>query len=216
MSRQTALIAIVIIAILATVLTIVSFDREVAPGASSEVLAEAPASGEEELEAPNQEPADLYFPTAGGWLQPQRRDVPSTDAIAERIKAVVEALLAGPGGADSTVPGRQEPGLQAQGLSAPGLHAPLPEGITVRRVYLAQDGTAYLDLQSPEGASPPPSGSRQEILTVYSVVNTVLLNFEDVERLVLLWNGRQPRTFAGHLDTMRPLIANTDLIARAP
>ena len=52
------------------------------------------------------------------------------------------------------------------------------------------------------------------MLTVYSLVNTVLLNFEQLDRVVLLWNGRQLRTFAGHVDTMRPLAANPDLIAR--
>ncbi|MEM7357123.1 MAG: hypothetical protein AAF657_40285, partial [Acidobacteriota bacterium] len=63
---------------------------------------------------------------------------------------------------------------------------------------------------------PPASGSAREMLTIYSLVNSVLLNFEEVERLVLLWNGGQMRTFAGHMDTRRPLVANLDLIARGP
>ena len=201
MKRQTVLIAIAIAAVLAAVVMIVSCEREVAPGDSSQPIEETPAEGEEELEAQVLMPANLYFPSAGGWLRAEHREVPRSEAVAEGIMVLVEALLAGPGGGDSTVP---------------GLYPPLPEGVTVRRVYLDEDGTAYLDLQSPEGAPPPPSGSRQEILTVYSVVNTVLLNFDEVEHLVLLWNGRQPRTFAGHLDTMRPLAANTDLIARTP
>ncbi|MCP3957115.1 MAG: GerMN domain-containing protein [bacterium] len=200
MSRQTVLIAITLTAVLVAVVTIVSCEREVEPGEGSEPIEETATEGEEELEALDLTPADLYFPSAGGWLRAERREVPSSEAVAEGIVAVVEALLAGPGVAETP---------------ASGLYAPLPEGVTVRRVYLAER-TAFLDLQSPEGAPPPPSGSRQEILTVYSVVNTVLLNFEEVEQLVLLWNGRQPRTFAGHLDTMRPLSANTDLIARAP
>ncbi len=54
------------------------------------------------------------------------------------------------------------------------------------------------------------------MLTVYSLVNTVLLNTEGAERLVLLWNGQQPMTFAGHLNTARPLKANRDLVARDP
>ena len=198
MNRQTVLIAIAIAAVLAVVLAIVSCQGEVDPGDSSEPIEETPAEGEGELEAQILMPANLYFPSAGGWLLAERREFPSSEAVADGITVLVEALLAGPG------------------PTIPGLDPPLPEGVTVRRVYLGDDGTAFLDLQSPESAPPPASGSRQEILTVYSVVNTVLLNFDEVEHLVLLWNGRQPRTFAGHLDTMRPLSANTDLIARTP
>ncbi len=48
---------------------------------------------------------------------------------------------------------------------------------------------------------------------LYSLVNTVLLNTPEANRLVVLWNGRQPETFAGHIDTARPLAARPNLIA---
>jgi hypothetical protein len=37
---------------------------------------------------------------------------------------------------------------------------------------------------------------------------------EEADRVVLLWNGRQASTFAGHVDTTRPLGPAADLIAR--
>ena len=190
MNRQAVLIAVVVTAVLAVLLAIV-WGRDGAIDEGPELTGEEPV--EEIDEEPDLLPADLYFPGAGGRLYVEHQEVPTSDALDERISAVVEALLAGPRSAS--------------------LRAPLPAGVHVRKVYLADGGTAFLDFESPEGAPPPPSGSRREILMVYSLVDTVVLNFESIDRLVLLWNGRQLRTFAGHLDTMRPLVANTDLIA---
>ncbi len=136
--------------------------------------------------------ADLYFPGRGGWLHAERHEVPARDPAEAQIAALVEGLIAGPRGA--------------------GLEPPLPRDVTVKSVYLL-DGEVILDLASPQ-RRPPASGSQREMLTVYSLVNTVLLNTEGAERLVLLWNGQQPMTFAGHLYTARPLTANRHLVAR--
>jgi spore germination protein GerM len=195
MNRQTLLIAIVIAAVLAGLVAVVFWQL----GGSEETAAEQPgtepAAPEVDAEAEAWTP-DLYFPGDGERLHAERRELPPAGGVEERITALVEALLAGPSGA--------------------GLQAPLPEGVHLRKVYLAENGLAYLDFQSPDGAPPPASGSLREILTIYSLVDTVLLNFEQLDRVVLLWNGRQLQTFAGHVDTMRPLAAEADLIAAAP
>lgn len=86
---------------------------------------------------------DLYFPGAGGLLYLERREL-ATGALAQsRAEAVVTALLAGPQGE--------------------GLVAPFPAGVTLAGVILAADGTAYVDLASPDGAPPPASGSQREL-----------------------------------------------------
>ncbi len=194
MTRKTLLIAIAILAVLAILVTIASRRQDGSEKTLSESAPTVTAAPEEAAEASETLTADLFFPDTGGWLLAERREVPVSSEPAERISAVVANLLAGPAGGG-------------------GMRAPLPEGVGVRKVYLSDDGVALLDLESAE-ALPPASGSLAEMLTVYSLVNTVLLNFEELDRVVLLWNGRQLRTFAGHLDTMRPLTANTDLIAR--
>ena len=193
MKLQVVAIAIAVFAIFGGLVALVSCQRDGAddvaePGGAQPGADGAGPEGVEMLTA------DLYFPGYGSRLKVERRELPANGTATERIATVVEALLAGP-------------------LSS-GMHAPLPGNVSLRKVYLA-DGTAFLDLESTEGAPPPASGSLSEILTVYSLVDTVLLNFEEAETLVLLWNGRQLRTFAGHLDTTRPLTANTDLIARS-
>lgn len=140
------------------------------------------------------EQISLLFPGEGDRLYPETREIPAEGAVEGRIQAVVEALLAGP--------------------TTDGLRPPLPDGVRVQAVHLLEEqGTLVLDLGPPEGESPMVTGSMREMLAVYSLVNTVTSTFPEVERLQILWNGRQPTTFAGHIDTSRPLVPNPGLLA---
>ncbi|HZI63341.1 MAG TPA: GerMN domain-containing protein [Thermoanaerobaculia bacterium] len=138
--------------------------------------------------------ANLYFPGEGGLLYAERREIVSAPGAAERARAVVAALLAGPQGA--------------------GLQPPFPGGVEVGSVAVVGD-VAFVDLRAPEQPEPPAGGSLREMLMVYSVVDSVLLNVPEVKRVALLWNGVQRESFSGHLDTTRPLAADTSLVARS-
>lgn len=163
--------------------------RPAGPGETAESTGAVPEEGELRL------PMDLYFPDARGRLEAVPRELAVPDDPTEQVRAVVAALLAGP-----------PPGS--------GLARPLPSGVELAGVYLTPDGTAYLDLSTREGEAALPMGSREEMQIVYSLVDSVALNISEVRRVVLLRNGRQRETFAGHLDTTRPLAPNTDLVAR--
>ncbi len=195
MNRQTVLIAIAILAVFAGLVAVVSWQRsgsdDAIPGLDDAQQAAAGVAADADVWT-----VSLFFPGTGTRLRAERHELPPSDDATARVASLVTALLAGPRGA--------------------GMRSPLPDTVALRKVYLSDDGTAYLDLESPDGAPPPASGSTREMLTVYSLVNSVLLNFEEIETLVLLWNGRQLETFAGHLDTTRPLLANTDLIGEPP
>lgn len=128
----------------------------------------------------------LYFPAAGGGLRAEPRELQVTAAPKDRIRKLVEALLAGP--------------------RTPGLSRPFPRGVTLGSVQLGGDGIAYVDLRWPDHPDPPPGGSTEEIQRVYSVVDSVVLNVPQVSRVALLWNGVQRETFSGHLDLSRPLV----------
>ncbi len=142
---------------------------------------------------PDLEEHAIYFPGTDGRLHAEARELPKREG-AESVALLVEALLTGPTGSDA-------------------LRPPLPEGVTLGRAYLLDDATVIVDLVSADGAAIT-TGSRSEMLMLYSLVNTILLNVEEAERLILLWDGRQPTTFAGHLDTTRPLTPKTELMAR--
>ncbi len=146
--------------------------------------------------------ADLYFPADTG-LRAERRNLVATDSPKERIRKIVQALLAGPGGAGA-------PGA----AGGKGLVRPLPPGVEVGAVELTAEGTAYLDLRWADHDEPPPGGSDAEMQAVYSLVDSVALNVPEAQRVVLLWNGTQRVTFSGHLDTSRPLTPDRNLVAR--
>lgn len=138
--------------------------------------------------------AELYFPGGDGLLHRERHELEAPADAAARVRAVVAALLAG--------------------AHDDGLAAPWPAGVEVGKIYLAEDGVAYVELTSPGAPDPPPAGSTEELQAIYSVVNSVAFNVSEVRKVALLWNGTQRPTFSGHLDTSRPLPPAPGLIAR--
>ncbi|HSU84370.1 MAG TPA: GerMN domain-containing protein [Thermoanaerobaculia bacterium] len=152
-----------------------------------------PAGGAAGTAAQKSEPVsfDLYFPSGGGGLRAESRALQVSQEPKDRIRKVVEALLAGP--------------------KTPGLARPFPEGVALGSVLLSPDGTAYVDLHWQDHADPPPSGSTEEIQRVYSLVNSIVLDVPQASRVVLLWNGFQRETFSGHLDLSVPLVPDRGL-----
>jgi hypothetical protein len=136
----------------------------------------------------------LYFPGSGTALTAETRELAVPEGAEQQLLALARALLAGP--------------------ESPLLSSPLPPGVEVRSVHLDGDGVAYVDLVTADGEGPPAGGSTEELLRVYSLVNTLALNVAAVERVVLLWNGEQRPTWSGHLDTSRPLAADSSLVER--
>lgn len=134
----------------------------------------------------------LYFPGDGDRLYRESREVVAGADPSSRIRAAVEALLAGP--------------------RTPGLQPILGSGVEVGTVYIGPGSIAYVDLRS-ESPAPPSGGSLQETLTVYALVNSVLANAPEAKRVAWLWNGAQLESFSGHLDATRPFAANSELVA---
>ena len=151
---------------------------------------------------------DLYFPASGGGLRSERRELQVSEAPKDRIRKVLEALLAGPAAGPAAAPA-----AAPQGASPAGLVRPLPPEVKLGSVELSADGTAFVDLRWPDREDPPESGSTEEIQRVYSLVDSLALNVPQVNRVVLLWNGTQRITFSGHLDTSRPLLPDRTLLA---
>jgi germination protein M len=146
--------------------------------------------------APQLEEVRLVFPDQGGWLRLETRPMMLPAESQARAREVLAALLEGP--------------------HASGLIAPFPQGVELADVFVDPQGVAYVDFQSAELAHPPGSGSRLELLRVYSIADTVLLNVEGVRGVVLLWNGVQRPTLAGHVDLTRPLTLDLELLRSTP
>ncbi|OGQ51973.1 MAG: hypothetical protein A3J24_12600 [Deltaproteobacteria bacterium RIFCSPLOWO2_02_FULL_53_8] len=93
-----------------------------------------------------------------------------------------------------------------------GLGSAIPSGVKLNGVKIKGD-IATVDL-SAEMIDNHPGGSTYEILTIYSLVNTVTLNFPQVKEVMLLVDGKKTATIAGHIDTSVPFAADRSLIRK--
>ncbi len=87
----------------------------------------------------------------------------------------------------------------------------IPGDATLNAFYLSKDGTAFVDF-SDTIREKHPGGSQTELLTVYSIVNSIALNIPQVQRVKILIEGRESLTLAGHIDLTSPLSADMIII----
>lgn len=132
--------------------------------------------------------ATLFFvPDDAQSLVAVSRDVPYGATAAEQATHIVAAQL---------------------GAAPASMTSPIPQGTTVRAVFLTEDGVAFVDL-SPEAAANHPGGSTAEALTIYAIVNALTVSLPSVRAVQILVDGREVETLAGHVDLRHPLTKNT-------
>jgi hypothetical protein len=128
----------------------------------------------------------LYFgDVQSRYLTAEQRVMarPADDALFARW--LVEALILGPG---------------------KGGGRTLPVDAAVRAVFMLND-TAVVDFTA-DSFSRHPGGIGAELLSVYSVVNTLVLNIEAVRSVKLLIGGRESDVLTGHIDLLDAFPAN--------
>ncbi len=79
-----------------------------------------------------------------------------------------------------------------------GFLSPVPAGSEVKSVYMDSNGTCYLNL-SEKFKTALPGGTTNEFFAVYSVVNTVMKNFKNINGVRLLVEGYEVETIGGHI-----------------
>jgi spore germination protein GerM len=170
------------------------------------VSMEAPPFGEQaartrlseaalQSEAAPQQTATLYFPSYDqGTLVSEERQVSWAKTDTDRIRQVLLALIEG---------------------SHQGYSRGLPAAVKIRAVFLASDGTAYLDFES-EGLEDIASGISSECLAVYSVVNSLAVNIPAVKKVKILLQGKEVDTLDGHADLSDAFVPDPSLISSAP
>ena len=133
----------------------------------------------------------LLFAGRDSMLHPELRSVPLPDEVHERIRVVMNELLAGP-------------------KSSSRLSPPVPYQASLKAVFVDQHGNAYVDLTAPPE---PLTGSNTELMLAYGVVNSIILNCPEVSAVQILFGGHEVDTLTGHLDLSRPLVLNKRFIA---
>lgn len=129
----------------------------------------------------------LFFSDqTGDYLKTENRQINMVPGLA---RAAVQELIKGPG--------------------SKNLSSTMPEGTTLRDINI-QDGLCTVDL-SQEFRDNHWGGSSGEILTVYSLVNT-LTQFPTVEKVEILVEGQKIDTLAGHMDLSVPVFSNSQIV----
>jgi germination protein M len=130
---------------------------------------------------------NLYFSDSQAmYLVSEKRKIPPTTSLAKQ--AVVE-LIKGPASSD--------------------LYSTIPEGTRVNEVYIADD-IVYVDL-SEEVFKNHPGGSSGELMTVYSIVNS-LTEISPIKGVQILVEGNERNSLVGHVDISMPLLRDEDWI----
>jgi spore germination protein GerM len=132
-------------------------------------------------------PVTLFFAAEGTRLARESRDIDPCDDDSACLKSVLDELLNGPVGEyDETV----------------------PEGTLVNSIRIeGKQATIEFNRTFSEAMM---SGSSAEMLAVYSVVNTVAVNFPRIEKVKLNVDGDKAAILP-HLDLSDPLLPDYSL-----
>ena len=134
---------------------------------------------------------DLYFADAtGSYLVAETRGMPDHGTATRNAKEILQLLFQGP-----------------------QRHArrTLPPATVLRALYLTSEGTAVVDL-APAVRDNHPGGIQSELLAVYSMVNSLILNIPEIKHVKLLIEGRETTTLGGHIRLHTRMRANLLLI----
>lgn len=133
----------------------------------------------------------LFYESPDMVLVPETRNLPLPEAPAGALPIVLREYFKGP--ANQAVPRL------------------FPADTVVRGSFLIGD-TVILDLGGSTLSQGWGTGSHQEAMAIYSVVQTVTANFAEAKRVRILVNGAPAETLAGHISLARSLSARADLV----
>jgi len=135
----------------------------------------------------------LYFSDRDGeYLIGEKRKIIRKGVLQEEAKEVVDELINGPKGK---------------------LIPTLPSHTKCLTFKIDERGTVFVNFNRAL-LKDHPGGSSAEILTTYSIVNSLTQNFPEIKRVQILVEGKPIDTIAGHLSLRRPISSNPNLIKR--
>jgi spore germination protein GerM len=133
----------------------------------------------------------LYFSDQESeYLIGEKRDILRKESTAEEAEEVMAELSRGPKGE---------------------LLPTLPSQTRLLALNIDERGVARVNFNRAL-ARDHPGGSSAEIMTVYSIVNSLTFNFAEIKRVQILIEGKEVETIRGHLSLEKPLPANPSLI----
>ncbi|HEX3581436.1 MAG TPA: GerMN domain-containing protein [Thermoanaerobaculia bacterium] len=134
----------------------------------------------------------LYFEGPALLLMSEQRNVQAPQNPAGAMSIIVRELFKGP--------------------VNPAFARAFPADTVVRGAFLLPDGTGFVDLGGATLTQGWSAGSHEELIAVYSLVQTVTANFPEAKRVRILVNGTPAETLAGHLALDRALVPSAAFV----
>jgi len=127
----------------------------------------------------------LYYESPRMLLAAEGRNIALPESAAAAIPVAVRELMKGP--------------------ANPQLTRLFPADTVVRATYLLPGGTVIVDLGGNTLTQGWGTGSHQELMSLYSLVQTLTANFAEARRVRVLINGTPAETLAGHISLAKSL-----------
>jgi spore germination protein GerM len=135
----------------------------------------------------------LYFSDSEGeYLVGEKREISKKNEVRDEAKEAILELIEGPKG--KLVP-------------------TLPPRTKLLTLQINDAGLAKVNF-SPALSKDHPGGSSGEMMTIYSIVNSLSLNFPQIKKVQILIDGKPVETITGHLSLKQPVSPKPDLIKR--
>ena len=136
----------------------------------------------------------LYFSDSEGeYLVGEKREILKKREAREEAEETITELIKGPKGK---------------------LIPTLPLRTKLLSLQLDERGLAKVNFNRALSKDHP-GGSSAEVMTVYSIVNSLTLNFPQIRRVQILIEGEVGASIAGHLSLDQPVSPNLDLVRKA-
>ena len=126
------------------------------------------------------------------YLVGEKREILKRGKVEEEAKETIIELIKGPKG--SFIP-------------------TLPSRTKLLTLQIDQEGLAKVNFD-PVLSKEHPGGSSAEMMTIYSIVNSLTLNFPQIKRVQILIDGKPVESIAGHISLMQPISSNLNIVKK--
>jgi spore germination protein GerM len=135
----------------------------------------------------------LFFSEEEGeYLVGEKREIPKRERVEEEARETVVELIKGPKG--KLIPA-------------------LPPQTKLLTLEMDQGGVAKVNFDQTLSKGHP-GGSSAEMLTLYSIVNSLTLNFPQIKRVQILIDGKVVESIAGHISLKEPVSFNASIVKK--
>lgn len=150
-----------------------------------------PPMGTESAKSKEKIQIEVFFSDAQErHLVAEKRFVYKQENLAGQAQEVVRALLEG---------------------SKTGKINTFPTGVSLKGVKLLRDGVVEVNFGS-ELVRNHPGGSAAEMATIYSLVNSLAANVDQIKAVIIVVDGKSLASLKGHISTMGSFSPDPDLL----